>query len=66
MGDWITSFLLMGALSTGGTLPFWASANQFGLAPESNGVLAAGFTISLRCFFGFSCGWNGAGFATMQ
>ena len=40
MGDWITSFLLMGALSTGGTLPFWASANQFGLAPESNGVLA--------------------------
>ena len=29
-------------------------------------VLMPGFTISLRCFFGFSCGWNGAGFATMQ
>ena len=40
MGEWAASFLLLGALSTGGTLPFWSSANQYGIYPESNGALA--------------------------
>lgn len=30
----------MGALSTGETLPFWMTSNQYGLMPEHNGALA--------------------------
>ena len=30
----------MGALSSGGSLPFWMYSNQFGLMPESSGALA--------------------------
>ena len=32
--------MLTGALSSGGTLPFWMSSNQFGLMPEHSGALA--------------------------
>ena len=32
--------MLMGALSSGGSLPFWMYSNQFGLIPESSGALA--------------------------
>ena len=40
MNDFILSLLLMGALSTGGSLPFWMTSNQYGLMPEHNGALA--------------------------
>lgn len=32
--------MLLGALSTGGSLPFWAVSNQWGIMPENSGVLA--------------------------
>lgn len=40
MGEWAASVLLLGALSTSGTLPFWTNANQYGLYPDSNGIIA--------------------------
>lgn len=40
MNDFVLSLLLMGALSSGTTLPFWMSSNQFGLMPEGSGGLA--------------------------
>ena len=40
MNDFIVSAMLLGALSTGGTLPFWAVSNQGGIMPDNNGALA--------------------------
>ena len=40
MNEFLLSLLLTGALSTGPTLPFWMTANQFGLMPEHSGALA--------------------------
>ena len=40
MNDFALSLLLLGALSSGGQIPFWAGANQFGLMPEGSGGLA--------------------------
>ncbi|MBR5018585.1 MAG: hypothetical protein IKX53_02985 [Bacteroidales bacterium] len=40
MNEFALSLLLLGALSTGNQLPFWMSANQFGLMPEGSGSLA--------------------------
>ena len=40
MNDFILSLMLMGALSTGESLPFWMTSNQYGLMPEHNGALA--------------------------
>lgn len=40
MNDFALSLLLLGALSSGTQLPFWMSANQFGLMPEGSGGLA--------------------------
>ncbi|MBQ4284876.1 MAG: hypothetical protein II720_00280, partial [Bacteroidales bacterium] len=40
MNDFFVTLLLMGALSSGGSLPFWMYSNQFGLMPESSGALA--------------------------
>ena len=40
MNDFALSLLLLGALSSGSQLPFWAGANQFGLMPEGSGGLA--------------------------
>ena len=40
MNDFALSLLLLGALSTGNQLPFWAGANQFGLMPEGSGGVA--------------------------
>lgn len=41
MNDWIVSLLLLGALSSqGGEMPFWATANSFGVMPDGNGGLA--------------------------
>ena len=40
MNDWIVSLLLLGALSSqGGSMPFWATANQYGIMPDTNGGL---------------------------
>ena len=40
MNDWIVSLLILGALSSqGGSMPFWATANSFGVMPDSNGGL---------------------------
>lgn len=42
MNDFVVSLMLLGALSTNAPegMPFWATANQFGVMPESNGGLA--------------------------
>ena len=40
MNEFALSLLLLGALSSGGQLPFWMSTNQFGLMPEGSGALA--------------------------
>lgn len=41
MNDFIVSLLLLGAVgSYDGALPYWATTNQYGLMPESNGALA--------------------------
>ena len=40
MNDFFVSLMLLGALSGGGSMPFWATSNQFGIMPESNGGLA--------------------------
>ena len=40
MNEFFLTLLLMGALSTGGPLPFWMTSNQFGLMPETSGALA--------------------------
>lgn len=40
MNDFVFSMMLLGALSSGGSLPFWAVSNQGGIMPERNGGLA--------------------------
>ena len=40
MNEFALSLLLLGALSTGGPLPFWSTAGQWGLMPEGSGALA--------------------------
>lgn len=40
MKDIIAYFMLMGGLSGGDYLPFWANANQYGIYPESDGGMA--------------------------
>lgn len=40
MNDFSVSAMLLGALSTGGTTPFWAVSNQAGIMPENNGAIA--------------------------
>lgn len=43
MNDFVVTMMLLGAVSTGGNMPFWATANQFGLMPEySGGLVLAG------------------------
>ena len=42
MNDFVVSLLLLGAISSNdlNQMPFWATANQFGVMPESKGALA--------------------------
>lgn len=41
MNDFVVSLMLLGALGTQtDALPFWATANQYGILPESNGKMA--------------------------
>ena len=41
MNDFVISLLLLGAISSsGGNLPFWATANRFGVMPDAGGGLA--------------------------
>ncbi|MBO4565747.1 MAG: hypothetical protein J5695_00820 [Bacteroidales bacterium] len=39
MHDFVFSLMLLGALSSSGSTPFWAQSNQYGLMPERNGAL---------------------------
>ena len=39
MNDFILSLMMLGAVSSADPLPFWATANQWGLMPEHNGTL---------------------------
>lgn len=39
MSDFFLSLMLLGALSSSGSLPYWATAGQYGLMPESSGAL---------------------------
>ena len=39
MNDFVFSLMMLGALSSGGTTPFWAVSNQNGIMPETNGTL---------------------------
>lgn len=43
MEDFIAYAMLLGAIGTGGNMPFWATANQFGLMPESSGGLITAY-----------------------
>lgn len=40
MKDFIVYAMMMGAISSGDVLPFWATANQFGIYPDSSGGMA--------------------------
>lgn len=40
MNDIFASLLLLGAVSTGGDMPFWAYSNQFDLIPRTSGYAA--------------------------
>ena len=40
MYDFFATLMLLGALSSSGNLPFWATAGQYGLMPEASGTLA--------------------------
>ena len=40
MNDFFLSLLLLGSLSSGGPMPFWATANRYGLMPEASGTTA--------------------------
>ena len=40
MNDFFVSAMLLGALSTGGTMPFWSTANQGGIMPDNSGAVA--------------------------
>lgn len=40
MKDIIVYAMMMGALSSGDYLPFWSTANQFGVCPEASGGMA--------------------------
>lgn len=63
MSDFFLSLMLLGALSSSGSLPYWATAGQYGLMPESSGTLAwvrAGQTFDTGKDFRW--GW-GAGLA---
>ena len=39
MYDFFATLMLLGALSSSGSLPFWATAGQYGLMPEASGAL---------------------------
>ncbi|MBO6045056.1 MAG: hypothetical protein J6P69_04305, partial [Bacteroidales bacterium] len=65
MNDFFFSLMLLGALSggPGQPLPFWATANQWGLMPENQGGLAlvqartefdSSKTFQLRCGASFA------------
>lgn len=40
MSDFFVSLMLLGAVSNGGSMPFWATANRYGIMPETSGGLA--------------------------
>ena len=40
MEEFALSLLLLGAISSGNSLPFWMTANNYGLMPDHNGALA--------------------------
>ena len=40
MNEFFVSLMLLGALSSSGSLPYWATAGQYGLMPERSGSLA--------------------------
>ncbi|MBQ9819510.1 MAG: hypothetical protein IJM60_04445 [Bacteroidales bacterium] len=40
MNDFFLTLLLLGSLSSGGPMPFWATANRYGLMPEASGATA--------------------------
>ena len=40
MNDFILTLMMLGAMSSGANMPFWSTANRFGLMPEANGGIA--------------------------
>ncbi len=40
MNDFVVSLLLLGALSQGGDVPFWATSGRYGIMPDTSGGLA--------------------------
>lgn len=73
MNDFVASILLLGSLNGGGSLPFWAVSNNFGIMPQGSGGLALVQAYSLptsdKAFtweWGTSLGANvGAGTSTL-
>ena len=39
MHDFILTLMLLGAMSSGANMPFWATANRFGIMPEAAGAV---------------------------
>ena len=39
MNDFILTLMLLGALSSGPVMPFWATSNRFGIMPDANGEI---------------------------
>ena len=39
MHDFILTLMLLGAMSSGPVMPFWATANRFGIMPEADGAI---------------------------
>lgn len=43
MSDFVSYVMLLGALGTGGDMPYWATTNQYGIMPESSGGLMTAY-----------------------
>lgn len=39
MHDFILTLMMLGAMSSGPVMPFWATANRFGIMPEADGAI---------------------------
>jgi len=39
MNDFVFSLMLLGAMSSGNTTPFWAQSNSYGIMPQTNGAI---------------------------
>ena len=74
MNDFVVSMMLLGALSSGGSLPFWAVSNAGGLMPSDDGALGLvqaykpfdeSKTFQWRAGTALAANWSAEGFHPM-